>query len=165
MNGSSYSNSAFANWFPAGLSVPARLLLLGFPLLLAACAGNPHQARSTDYYRDAQLCRGQNPVQPPAGSGRHEPSTMDRASGVDTEGYLQCMERLGYRQDTETDPLLKALAVCRQQAEGPAAMTSSGNHKRGRGMDSAVFQACLKQRGVQGEVEVGTLPPAGPQRP
>lgn len=134
-----------------------------FALLLAAlsagCAGNPspHQATSKEYYKDAQLCRAQNPIQPKARSNIGGNLSEDIVAGVDTGGYLQCMVRLGWKQEPKTDPLLKALDKCRKQAGQPATATAEpGGTQISSSLDKAAFRECMKQRGF-GEVTVEPL--------
>lgn len=142
--------------------VPGRApapLALALAVLLAGCAGSPsaHQATTTEYYKDAQLCRAQNPIQPKPRSNLAGNLSSEIVAGVDTDGYLRCMARLGWKQEAKTDPLLKAMEKCRQKAGPPAtASTEPGGTQIKSGLDRAAFQACMKQRGF-GEVTVEPL--------
>jgi hypothetical protein len=132
---------------------------LALAALLAGCAGNQHshQATKSEYYRDAQLCRDQNPIKPKPRSNIAGNLSAEIVAGVDTDGYLQCMARLGWKQDPKTDPLLKALDKCRKQAGHPATATAEpGGTQIGSGLDRAAFRECLKQRDF-GEVTVEPL--------
>lgn len=132
---------------------------LALAALLAGCAGSrpSHQATTTEYYKDAQLCRAQNPIQPKPRSNLAGNLSSEIVAGVDTEGYLRCMARLGWKQEAKTDPLLKAMEKCRQKAGPPAtASAEPGGTQIKSGLDRAAFQACMKQRGF-GEVTVEPL--------
>lgn len=141
------------------IAIPAGLALLALASLLGGCAENPHQARTREYQRDSQICRAQHPLGPEVRKVPDGTDSLDAVTGIDTENYLHCMERLGYQQDAKTDPLLKALSVCRRNAE----RTDAGSpRKPGSPIDYSVFRACLKQRGI--EADPG-LVPGSPQSP
>jgi hypothetical protein len=124
---------------------------LALAALLAACAGNPknsHEATEAAYHRDAQACQARNLIQPKPRSNVAGNLSEEISAGVNTPGYLKCMDQLGYRQDPKTDPLLKALDRCRKQAARPAsASAKAGGVELSSDIDQAAFQACMKQRG------------------
>lgn len=147
---SSFSNALVRNPSCSRIRAIRLRSLLVFAALLPACADNPHRARAAEYYRDAQLCRAQNLLGPRAGTDREHGFSIDSETGVDSVNYLQCLGRLGYRQDAQTDPLLKALKVCRRDAQRPAAAVSARAGGESSGIDQAAFQECLNRRGVEG---------------
>ncbi|MGZ8218039.1 hypothetical protein [Methylomagnum sp.] len=125
---------------------------------LSGCADNPHKASTSAYYHDAHICRAQNLIQPKVRSNLASDASSDIVAGVNARNYLKCMEQLGYHQDVKTDPLLHALDKCQHKAERPLTATPEGSGtKLSASLDRAAFRECLKQRGVEGEVEVGPL--------
>ncbi len=129
--------------------------------LLTACAHDPHQAMTQDYYRDAQVCRAQSPLGVSVRVNRSGIADQRLDAGVDPNQYLLCMNRLGWRQERHTDPLLKAMATCQQQAgHAPTASATLGSVKLTSNTDRAAFRECLKQRGFEGEVVIEPLEPA-----
>jgi hypothetical protein len=130
---------------------PARRLasLLSLAALIGGCAGTSVKTTTNDYYRDAQLCHAQNT----AGPQDH----------IDETQYLQCMARLGWKQEAGTDPLLKSLEKCQKQAEHPAtASRKPGGKSSSTGFDQAAYRECLRQRGIQGDLAAEPL--QAPQR-
>jgi hypothetical protein len=141
---------------PAG-SPGARLLAFFLAAaVLAACTKSPHEALQNSYRQDAHQCRVQNPVKTQTRVNVGGVTDLQQTVGVDTAGYLKCMQRLGYRQDVKTDPLLKAFQRCRTQATRTRAVTASGT-QIGTTFDENAYRACMKQRGFEGEVNVGPL--------
>lgn len=132
------------------------------PLLVSACAtSQPYQAMTQNYYHDAQTCRAQSPQNITVRVNRSGLTDQRLDSGFDANQYLQCMNRLGWRQERNTDPLLKAMETCQQQASHLPTATAEGRGvKLGASLDQAAFRECLKQRGFEGEVLVQPLEPA-----
>jgi hypothetical protein len=136
------------------------LSLLAFPLasLLGGCAGNPHQATTGEYYRDARLCHAQNLIKPKVRTNIGGNLSEDIVAGVDTANYLKCMDRLGWQQDAKTDPLLKALEKCREKTgRQVTAAKEPGGARLNPAPGRNAFQECLGQRGFEGEVTVEPL--------
>lgn len=132
--------------------------------LLAGCAEQPHQATTRDYKRDAQTCRSQTPVPVEVRINAAGITTQQMDAGIDAREYLQCMQRLGWSQDKDTDPLLKALEKCEAQAKRPVKATpEAGGTKLSSDLDRSVLRECLKQRGFDGDVTIGPLQPAEPR--
>lgn len=153
---------------PASLTVrqslPSRLLTLVLALLAGGCAGTPNRATSDAYYRDAQLCRAQNPLKSKVRSNLAGNLAEDIVVGVDTANYLRCMARLGWQQDAKTDPVLKAMEKCQRQAERPAKATSEpGGTKLSASLDRTAYRECLKQRGLDAEVTIDPLQATEPK--
>jgi hypothetical protein len=123
-----------------------------FTLLLAAaalggCAKSTHQALQNSYHQDAAACRAQNPYQSRPAPGA---ANLDAVVSIDTQGYLGCMGKLGYRQDVKTDPLLKAIHRCESLATRTRAVTASGRQV-GTVFDESAYRACMKERGFAAE--------------
>ena len=117
-------------------------MTLSLPLLLSqsACSANTpiqmHKEKTNPYYVDAQLCRARHP-------DTKADATPGIASTLDMEGYLTCMRHLGYQQDAKTDPLIKALELCRQ---GSVTYSASGA-QGARPQTPDGFRDCLRLRG------------------
>lgn len=129
----------------------ASYLLTTVLLLQNGCAANtPMQAakaKTDPYYQDAQLCRAKNPAKGLA-------ANVDPASAINSDGYLKCLNGMGYRQDAKTDPLLVAIRKC--QSQGTTSVSASGA-KTAQPPTPAAFRLCLKQRGFPSAGQ----PPAG----
>lgn len=129
----------------------ASYLLSTVLLLQNGCAANtPMQAakaKTDPYYQDAQLCRAKNPAKGLA-------ANVDPASAVSSDGYLKCLNGMGYKQDAKTDPLLVAIRKC--QSQGTTSVSVSGA-KTAQPPTPAAFRLCLKQRGFPSAGQ----PPAG----
>jgi hypothetical protein len=129
----------------------ASYLLSTVLLLQNGCAANtPMQAakaKTDPYYQDAQLCRAKNPAKGLA-------ANVDPASAVNSDGYLKCLNGMGYKQDAKTDPLLVAIRKC--QSQGTTSVSVSGA-KTAQPPTPAAFRLCLKQRGFPSAGQ----PPAG----
>ena len=139
-------------------------LMLILALLVGGCAGTPSGATSDEYYRDAQLCRAQNPLKSKARSNLAGNLAGEIVIGVDTTHYLQCMARLGWQQDAKTDPVLSALKKCQRKAERPAKATSEpGGAKLSASLDRTAYRECLRQRGLEAEVTVDPLQATEPK--
>ncbi len=136
-------------------------LALAAAALLAGCAEQPHQAIPKEYRRDAQACRAQSQTDVEVRINIAGIATQQMDAGMDEAQYLQCMKKLGWQQDPGTDPLLKALDKCQEQAERPLKATPEpGGAKLSASLDRTAFRECLKQRGFEGDVTIGPLQPA-----
>ncbi len=117
-------------------------LMLGLLLLQTGCAANtPQEAmkeKTGPYYQDAQLCRAKSPA-------KTLPAGADPAAHIDADGYLRCLNQLGYQQDATTDPLLVALKKCQDQG-GTRTVSASGATSVKPARPEEVRQ-CLKLRG------------------
>jgi hypothetical protein len=149
--------------FP-GLAARGLPLACALAALLAGCAEQPHQATTRDYYRDAHACRSQSPVPVEVRINAAGITTQQMDAGIDAGDYLQCMRRLGWTQDKNTDPLLKALEKCEAQAKRPVKATAEpGGAKLSSDLDRNALRECLKQRGFEGDVTIGPLQPTEPK--
>ncbi|BBL73106.1 hypothetical protein [Methylomagnum ishizawai] len=142
-----------------------RALNFALPLaLLAGCASQPHQTLPTEYRRDAQNCRAQSAKHVEVRMNMAGIATQELDGGMDEDQYLACMQKLGWKQDESTDPLLKAIAKCQAQSERPLQATpETGGTKLSGSLDRNAFRQCLKQRGFEGDVTIGPVTPANPQ--
>lgn len=115
-------------------------LILTLLLTQAACSANSpiqmHKEKTNPYYVDAQLCRAKN-------SSASPDSPLHPSASLDTTGYLACMQNLGYQQDSKTDPLIKAIALCQK---GSVTYSASGTQGI-RPQTPDGFRDCLKLRG------------------
>jgi hypothetical protein len=146
---------------PARRAAARGLPLAACAALLIGCGQMPHQATTRDYYRDAQACRVQSPVDVEVRINQAGISNQSLAAGMDKDQYLQCMQKLGWRQDQQTDPLLKALEKCQAKAERRIKVQPEpGGARLSSSLNQEAFRQCMKQRGFEGEVSVGPLQPA-----
>lgn len=105
------------------MELPVYIILL---LLTAGCSENPYKKIGTTYQQDIQRC---------GASLLYTQAMEESAATLDTKYYLTCMEKRGYHQDAQTDPLLKAVEKCRKKANSP-------------GVDRLkTFDTCLTERG------------------
>lgn len=149
--------------FPLFASLPA-LFTAGCGAGLAGRDGVPPDQHA--YYRDAQVCHRETTIKPRVRANIGQGvSYREFDTGTDPAAYLACMERHGWQQDAGTDPLLKALEVCREQARRPASATARNHRTRPAAYpDRAVFEECLRRRGLDGEVILGPLEPEARRR-
>jgi hypothetical protein len=122
-------------FFPAGWTA------LWGAVLLGGCTQDIYLSHTREYFEDALNCRRQN-------LGPDDLAT-DAIPAIDTGAYLRCLQKLGYQNDTKTDPLLQALKKCQATATREVKAASiSGDAKPRLLFDRGKFGACLKQRGV-----------------
>ena len=109
------------------------------PMALADEPESPPGARdkTARYYQDAQLCRARSAAKSP-------PEAADPAVFIDVEGYLRCINQLGYRQDLKTDPLLVGIRRCGNQK---IRIASASGEVLWRNPSQAQMRVCLAARG------------------